>query len=65
MFKHLNAKLLIAALLLALNATVQAAVDTDLQGIVNDSSSLFGLVKTLMITILVFLIGWRIVKKIK
>jgi len=41
----------------------QAAVDADLSAIVGDTTGLFGTVKVLAITILVFAVGYRIIRR--
>jgi len=49
----------------ALAASAEAAVDTDIQGIVTDAAALWATVKTLIVGIVAVLIGIWVVKKIR
>lgn len=50
---------------LALATGAQAAVDSDIQDIVTDASTLWGTVKTLIVGIVAVLIGIWVIKKIR
>lgn len=62
--KFLVSTLLTFGMVAAANAA-EAAVDTDIQGIVTDASTLWGTVKTLIVGIVAVMIGLWVVKKIR